>query len=91
MLVYTEIRTDNERYRLSALLHDGIYDIPSLMILDGDKELEFWDNPSYLKKHVWDWINYLENEDKEELDKLLRKDREALREMFVEAFKIGML
>jgi len=53
MITYTTISTDEDNYKLSALMTDNGYEMPSLEILIDGEEIAFWDNDNFLYKNLY--------------------------------------
>jgi hypothetical protein len=88
MIIYTTIVTDEDDYRLSALLTDKGYEMASLQFLLDGEETGFWDNDHYLYNTVYP---YLKGEMKnEELEvEIPPADCNAVLELFKKGEEMG--
>jgi len=88
MIIYTTISTDEDNYRLSALMTDNGYEMPSLEILLDGEEIAFWDNEIFLYNTVYPILKG-KKEDTEIIDTIPEDDHKELLELFEKAEKMG--
>jgi hypothetical protein len=90
MIIYTTIVTDEDDYRLSALLTDKGYEMASLQFLLDGEETGFWDNDIFLYETVYP---YLKGEKTSEDEKLKNEippdDHGDVLELFEKGIELG--
>lgn len=90
MYTYTSINTDNDNYKLSAILHNGVYDMTSLDCKDVNDETIFcWDNDEWLINELYPMLTGDKPFDSETEESLPIEDIAEVLELFNEAIKLG--